>query len=146
MVETTQIARASSAEIQATMSDFTNWTSGTEVRITSLMSDGSYQESSPTNRNKGGRQLGTLSVFFFYFFTLHGKEEKFANINLKNHYNTRLSAKECFSVKFSRTEKIKKNLLLELLSVSIWNSITLSVKTLNIFNFRKQLNHYSLMF
>ena len=83
---------------------------------------------------------------FFFFFTPHEKEEKFANINIKHHYNSRLSAKECFSVKFSRTEKIKKNLLLELLSVSIWKSITLSVKTLNGSSFRKKLNHYSLMF
>ena len=39
MLETTQIARASSAEIQATMSGFTTWTfwgSGTEVRMTEL--------------------------------------------------------------------------------------------------------------
>ena len=35
--------------------------------------------------------------------------DKFAKINTKHHYNTRLSAKECFSVKFSRTEKMKKS-------------------------------------
>ena len=40
-----------------------------------------------------------------------GLLDKFAKINTKHHYNTRLSAKECFSVKFSRTEKMKKSLL-----------------------------------
>ena len=37
--------------------------------------------------------------------------DKFAKINTKHHndYNTRLSAKECFSVKFSSTEKMKKS-------------------------------------
>ena len=39
--------------------------------------------------------------------------DKFAKISTKDHYNTRLSAKKCFSVKFSRTEKWK-SLLLEL--------------------------------
>ena len=54
--------------------------------------------------------------------------------NTKHHYNTRLSAKECFSVKFSGTEKMKKSFTR--IAVSIWNSIPLSVKTLNIPNFR----------
>ena len=57
--------------------------------------------------------------------------DKFANINTKHHYNTRLSAKECFSVKFSRTEKMKKSFTR--IGVSIWNSIPLSV------NFRKKI-------
>ena len=48
----------------------------------------------------------------------------------------RLSAKECFSVKFSRTEKMKKSFTR--IGVSIWNSIPLVVKTLNISNFRKK--------
>ena len=34
--------------------------------------------------------------------------DKFAKINIKHHCNTRLSARECFSVKFYRTEKMKK--------------------------------------
>ena len=41
LTDTNQIARASSAEIQATMSGYTTWTfwgSETEVRMTSLMS------------------------------------------------------------------------------------------------------------
>ena len=54
--------------------------------------------------------------------------------NTKHHYNTRLSTKECFSVKFSGTEKMKKSFTR--IAVSIWNSIPLSVKTLNIPNFR----------
>ena len=57
-------------------------------------------------------------------------------INVLN-YNARLSAKECFSVKFSRTEKMKKSFTRT--GVSIWNSIPLSVKTLNISNFRKKM-------
>ena len=59
--------------------------------------------------------------------------DKFAKINTKHHYNTRLSAKECFSVKFSRTEEMKKSFTR--IGVSIWNSIPLSVKTLNISNY-----------
>ena len=63
---------------------------------------------------------------------------KFVKINTKHHYNNmRLSAKECFSVKFSRTEKMKKSFTR--IGVSIWNSIPLSVKTLNICNFRKKI-------
>ena len=70
--------------------------------------------------------------------------DKFAKINTKHHYKMQLSAKECFSVKFSRTEKILENTFTRI-GVSIWNSIPLSVKTLNISNFRKKkLNHYSL--
>ena len=56
---------------------------------------------------------------------------KFAKISTKHHYNTRLS------VKFSRTEKMKKSFTR--IAVSIWNSIPLSVKTLNISNFRKKI-------
>ena len=59
--------------------------------------------------------------------------DKFAKINAKHHYNTRLSAKECFCVKFSRTEKIKKSFTR--IGVSIRNSIPLSLKTLNISNY-----------
>ena len=55
--------------------------------------------------------------------------------SIKN--NTRLSAKECVSVKFSRTEKMKKSFTR--IGVSIWNSIPLSVKTLNVSNFRKKI-------
>ena len=34
--------------------------------------------------------------------------DKFGKISSKHHFGMRLSAKECFSVKFSRTEKMKK--------------------------------------
>ena len=99
--------------------------------------------------------LPLQSLFFqqlsYLMYDVHAKTapksllDKFAKINTKHHYNTRLSAKECFSVKFSRTEKMKKSFTR--IGVSIWNSIPLSVKTLNISNFRKKkLNHYSLMF
>ena len=57
--------------------------------------------------------------------------------SIQNIINTRLSAKECFSVKFSRTEKMKKSFTR--IGVSIWNSILLSVKTLNVSNFRKKI-------
>ena len=66
--------------------------------------------------------------------------DKFAKINIKHH--TRLFAKECFSVKFSRTEKMKKSVAR--IGLSIWNPIPLSVKTTLLFV--KKLNHYSLMF
>ena len=72
-------------------------------------------------------------------FDVHAKTapksplDKLAKINTKHHYNTRLSAKECFSVKFSRSEKMKKSFTR--IVVSIWNSFPLSVKTLNISNF-----------
>ena len=69
--------------------------------------------------------------------------DKFAKNNTKHHYNTPLSTKECFSVKFSGPEKIINSLTR--IAVFICNSIPLSVKTLNISNFRKKLNHYSLM-
>ena len=68
--------------------------------------------------------------------------DKFAKINTKHHYNTLLSAKECFSVKFSRTEKMKT--FFTGIAVSNWNSIPVSIKTLNISHFRKKLNHYLL--
>ena len=87
------------------------------------------------------------SLFFqqlsYLMYDVHAKTapksllDKFAKINTKHHYNTRLSAKECFSVKFSRTEKMKKSFTR--IGVSIWNSIPLSVKTLNISNFRKKI-------
>ena len=53
--------------------------------------------------------------FSYLMYDVHAKTapksllDKFAKINTKHHYNTRLSAKECFSVKFSRTEKMKKS-------------------------------------
>ena len=57
---------------------------------------------------------------------------KFAKISTKHCYNTRLSAKECFS----KTEKMNKSLIR--IGVSICNSIRHSVLV-------KKLNHYSLM-
>ena len=52
----------------------------------------------------------------------------FAKISAKHHYNTRLYVKECFSVKFSRTKKMKKSFTR--IGVSISNSTPHSVKTL----------------
>ena len=53
-----------------------------------------------------------LQVIFSFTSLLKGalREllDKFAKINTEHHYNTRLSAKECFSVKFSRTDKNEK--------------------------------------
>ena len=67
----------------------------------------------------------------------------FAKISTKHHYNKRSSAKECFSVKFSRTEKMKKSFTR--IGVSIWNSIPHSVKTLNLSNSRKKIKSLLLM-
>ena len=61
----------------------------------------------------------------------------FAKISAKHHYNTRLYVKECFSVKFSRTKKMKKSFTR--IGVSISNSTPHSVKTLNLSNFRKKI-------
>ena len=47
--------------------------------------------------------------------------DKFVKINTKHHYNTRLSAKEYFYVKFSGTEKMKKSFTR--IGVSVCNSI-----------------------
>ena len=46
-----------------------------------------------------------------------------------HNYNTRSSSNECFTVKTSRTEKMKKSFTR--INVSIWNSIPLSLKSLN---------------
>ena len=63
--------------------------------------------------------LPLQSLFFqqlnYLMYDVHAKTaaksllDKFAKINTKHHYNTRLSTKECFPVKFSRTEKMKKS-------------------------------------
>ena len=65
--------------------------------------------------------LPLRSLFFqqlsYLMYDVHDKTDpkslldKFAKTNTKHHYKTQLSAKECFSVKFSRTEKMKKSLL-----------------------------------
>ena len=87
------------------------------------------------------------SLFFqqlsYLMYDVHAKTapkrllDNFAKINRKHHYNTLLSAKECFSVKFSGPEKIINSLTR--IAVFIGNSIPLSVKTLNISNFRKKI-------
>ena len=91
--------------------------------------------------------LPLQSLFFqqlsYLMYDIHAKIgpksllDKFTKISTTHHYNTRLSAKECFSVKFSRTEKMKKSFTR--IGVSIWNSIPHSVKTLNLSNFRKKV-------
>ena len=93
--------------------------------------------------NYHGNIISTSSVTKLVDRNVHAKTapqsllNKFTEINTKHHYNTRLSTKECFSVKFSRTEKIEN--YFSTIAVSIWNSIPLSVKTLNISNFRKKI-------
>ena len=87
------------------------------------------------------------SLFFqqlsYLMYDVHSKTapkrflDNFAKINTKHHYNTLLSAKECFSVKFSGPEKIINSSTR--IAVFIGNSIPLSVKTLNISNFRKKI-------
>ena len=91
--------------------------------------------------NYHGNIISTSSVTKLVDRNVHAKTapqslrkvNKFTEINTKHHYNTRLSAKKCFSVKFSRTEKMKKSFTR--IGGPIWNSIPLSVKTLNISNF-----------
>ena len=61
--------------------------------------------------------------------------DKFAKNNTKHHHTPQISAKECFSIKFSRTEKMKKSFTT--IGVSIWNSIPLSDKSFNISIFSK---------
>ena len=63
--------------------------------------------------------------------------DNFAKIITKHHYNALFSAKECFSVKFSGPEKVINSLTR--IAVFIGNSTPLSVKTLNISNFRKKV-------
>ena len=87
--------------------------------------------------------LSLQSLFFqqlsYLMYDVHAKTAPKSLLNkfVKINYNMRLSAKECFSVKFSRTEKMKKSFTR--IGVSIWNSIPLSVKTLNISNFHKKI-------
>ena len=54
---------------------------------------------------------------------------QFTKIRTMHNYNTRSSSNECFTVKTSRTEKMKKSFTR--IGVSIWNSIPLSLKSLN---------------
>ena len=54
---------------------------------------------------------------------------QFTKIRTIHNYNTRSSSKECFAVKTSRTEKMKKSFTR--IGVSIWNSIPQSLKSLN---------------
>ena len=54
---------------------------------------------------------------------------QFTKIKTIHNYNTRSSSKECFAVKTSRTEKMKKSFTR--IGVSIWNSIPKSLKSLN---------------
>ena len=58
------------------------------------------------------------------------------SLRKKHHYSARLSAKECFSVNFSRTQKMKKSFTR--IGVFIWNSFPHS-KTFNISNFSKKI-------
>ena len=83
-----------------------------------------------------------LPISFLFFQQLchlmHDIHTQVAPINLLNqftkiktihNYNTRSSSKECFAVKTSRTEKMKKSFTR--IGVSIWNSIPKSLKSLN---------------
>ena len=54
---------------------------------------------------------------------------QFTKIRTMHNYNTRASSNECFTVKTSRTEKMKKSFTR--IGVSIWNSIPLSLKSLS---------------
>ena len=85
---------------------------------------------------------GCLPISFLFFqqlcYLMYDIHTQVAPINLINqftktrtmhNYNTRSSSNECFTVKTSRTEKMKKSFTR--IGVSIWNSIPLSLKSLN---------------
>ena len=54
---------------------------------------------------------------------------QFTKIRTMHNSNKRSSSNECFTVKTSRTEKMKKSVTR--IGVLIWNSIPLSLKSLN---------------
>ena len=83
-----------------------------------------------------------LPISFLFFqqlcYLMYDIHTQVAPINLINqftktrtmhNYNTRSSSNECFTVKTSRTEEMKKSF--PRIGVSIWNSIPLSLKSLN---------------
>ena len=73
------------------------------------------------------------------FYDVHAKTapksllDTFAKINTKHHSNTPLSAKECFSVKFSRTEKMRKSFTRIAVSIGILFHFLLRLSTYLIF-------------
>ena len=54
---------------------------------------------------------------------------QFTKTKTMRNYNTRSSSNECLTVKTSRTKKMKKSFTR--IGISIWNSIPLSLKSLN---------------
>ena len=97
---------------------------------------GQVTPSNSTDQGPSPKRLRQLELQILF--------NKFAKISTKHHYNTRLSAKECFSVNFSRTEKSEKNISLELVFLfGILFHILLKLSTYLIFV--KKLNHYSLI-
>ena len=98
--------------------------------------------------------LPLQSLFFqqlnYLMYDVHAKTapksplNKFAKINTKHRYNTRLSAKACFSVKFSRTEKLNKSFT----RIGVTNGILFHflLRLSTYLMCVKKFNHYSLMF
>ena len=105
-------------------------------RISAAERRGQVTPSNSTDQGPSPKRLRQLELQILF--------NKFAKISTKHHYNTRLSAKECFSVNFSRTEKSEKNISLELVFLfGILFHILLKLSTYLIFV--KKLNHYSLI-
>ena len=69
-------------------------------RISAAERRGQVTPSNSTDQGPSPERLRQLELQILF--------NKFAKISTKHHYNTRLSAKECFSVNFSRTEKSEK--------------------------------------
>ena len=62
---------------------------------------------------------------------------QFTKTSMIHNYNTRSSSNECFYVKASKTERMKKSFAR--IGVSIWNSIPYSVKSLSKYKFRNKI-------
>ena len=63
----------------------------------------------------------------------------FTKTSTIHNYNTRSSSNECFCVKASKTERVKKSFAR--IGVSIWNSIPYSVKSLGTSKFQNKVIH-----
>ena len=61
----------------------------------------------------------------------------FTKTSTIHNYNTRSSSNECFCVKASKTERVKKSFAR--IGVSIWNSIPYSVKSLGTSKFQNKV-------
>ena len=96
-------------------------------------------------------QAKCLSLSFLFFknvsykmYDIHEQSiptnilsQLFTKTSTIHNYNTRSSSNECFCVKASKTERMKKSFAR--IGVSIWNSIPYSVKSLGISKFQNKV-------